>query len=125
MTDITNKKLQAAVNALGKAVARDAEAIRSAAFGINDDAKDTARVAEQIAGLGVDPASVAETRELAKVMEGVSEASAAYAAASDTTARMATAAVDQTRASHDGIQEAVNRSPVDVSGLNRSWITPE
>lgn len=125
MTDITNKKLQAAITALGKSVTRDAEAIRATAVGIHAEAVDTARVAEQIAGLGVDPASVSETRELAKAMDGVSEASAAYAAASDTTARMATAAVEQARASHDGIQEAVNRSPVDVSGLNRSWVTPE
>jgi hypothetical protein len=125
MADITNKKLQAAVAALGKSVTRDAEAILGAAAGIHSEAVDTARVAEQIAALGVDPASVAETRELAKVMDGVSVASAAYASASDTTARMAAAAVDQAKASHDGIQEAVDRSPVDVSGLNRSWVTPE
>ncbi|MEU8740624.1 hypothetical protein AB0K62_13775 [Streptomyces halstedii] len=125
MSDITNKQLQAAVTALGKTVTRDAEAIRGAALAIHEDAQDTAHVAEQIAGLGVDPASVAETRELVKVMDGVSAASAAYAAASDTTFRTATAAVDQARASHDGIQEAVNRSTVDVTHLNRQWLTPE
>lgn len=125
MADITNKQLQAAVTALGKTVTRDAEAILGAALAIRDDAMDTARVAEQIASLGVDQASVAETHELAKVMEGVSKASASYAAASNTTARMATAAVDQARASHDGIQEAVNRAPVDTTNLKRQWITPE
>lgn len=125
MSDITNKQLQAAVTALGKSVTQDAEAIRGAALSIHAEAMDTARVAEQIASLGVDQASVAETRDLAKVMGGVSEASVAYAAASDTTARTAFAAVNQARASHDGIQEAVSRSPVDVSGLDRSWVTPE
>ncbi|MEE1812728.1 hypothetical protein [Streptomyces sp. BE133] len=125
MVDIKNKQLQEAITVLGKNVARDGEAIRAAALGIHTVAMDTARVAEQISGLGVDAASVAETRELAKMMTGVSEASAAYAAAADNTTRAATAAVDQARASHDGIHEAVNRSPVDVSGLNRQWVTPE
>lgn len=125
MADITNKQLQAAVTALGKSVTRDAEAIRAAALAIRNDAADTARVAEQIASLGVDSATIAETRELVKVMEGVSAASAAYAAASDTTARSATAAVSQARSSHDGIQEAVNRAPVDTTNLKRQWITPE
>ncbi|MFD7615780.1 hypothetical protein [Streptomyces sp. NPDC059802] len=125
MVDIKNKQLQEAVTTLGKNVTRSADAIRSAAVGIHQEAQDTARVAEQISGLGVDPASVAETRDLAKLMDGVSEASAAYAAAADTTTRAATAAVDQARASHDGIHEAVGRSPVDVSGLNRQWVTPE
>lgn len=125
MTEIKNKQLQAAVTALGKSVTKDAGAIRGIAAEIRDDVNDTARVAEQIAGLGVDPASVAETRELAQTMGTVSAASDAYASASDTTARMATAAVNQARASHDGIQEAVNRSPVNVSGLNRQWVTPQ
>ncbi|MEV6146416.1 hypothetical protein [Streptomyces sp. NPDC051992] len=125
MVDIKNKQLQEAVTALGKNVGRAAEAIHAASLGIREEARDTANVAEQISGLGVDPASVAETRDLVKVMEGVSEASAAYAAAADTTTRAARAAVDQARASHDGIHEAVNRSPVDVSGLNRQWVTPE
>ncbi|WP_331763104.1 hypothetical protein OG571_47235 (plasmid) [Streptomyces sp. NBC_01369] len=125
MVDIKNKQLQEAVTTLGKNVARDAEAIRAAALGIHQEAQDTARVAEQISGLGVDAATVAETRDLAKTMTGVSEASAAYAAAADNTTRAATAAVDQARASHDGIHEAVNRAPVDVSGLNRQWVTPE
>lgn len=125
MAQIKNKQLQQAITALGKNVTRDAEAIRSAALAIREDAQDTSRVAEQIAGLGVDPESVGETRDLAKAMEAVGQASDAYSSASDNTARMAQAAVTQARASHDGIHEAVSRSPVDVSGLNRSWITPE
>lgn len=125
MAEIKNKQLQAAVTALGKRVTQDAEAIRSVAQAISTEAQDTGRIADQIAGLGVDPASVGETRELSQVMGAVSDASTAYASAAHTTARMAFAAVDQARASHDGIHEAVNQSPVDVSGLNRSWITPE
>ncbi|MFF2411875.1 hypothetical protein [Streptomyces sp. NPDC058092] len=125
MAQIKNKQLQQAITALGKSVTRDAEAIRNAALAIREDAQDTGRVAEQIAGLGVDPESVGETRDLAKAMEAVGQASDAYSSASDNTARMAQAAVAQARASHDGIHEAVSRSPVDVSGLNRSWITPE
>ena len=125
MTELKNKQLQAAVTALGKRVTQDAEAVRAAAHTISTEAQDTGRIADQISGLGVDPATVGETRELSKVMQAVSDASTTYASASDTTARAAFAAVDQARTSHDGIHEAVNRSPVDVSGLNRSWVTPE
>lgn len=125
MADITYRQLKAAVTALGKDVARGAEAIQARAEQIAADARDTARLAELIASMGVDQATVAETSELAKNADGVSQASLAYAAAGDTTARAMRAAYDQAHASHDGINEAVARSTVDVSGLNREWLRQE
>lgn len=125
MADIKNKQLQNAIATLGKAVTKDADLIDAAAQKIREEAQDCFRLAEQIAGLGVDPETVAECRELGNTMDHVEAAARVYAIAANATARQAIAAIDQAKASHDGIQEAVNRSPVDVSSLNRSWLTPE
>lgn len=125
MADITYRQLKADVTALSKDVARGADAIRARAQQIADDARDTARLAEMIASMGVDDATIAETNELAKNADGVSQASLAYAAAGDTTARAMKAAHDQAHASHDGINEAVSRSTVNVSRLDREWLRQE
>jgi hypothetical protein len=112
MPELTYKQLQAAVADAQKRITRSAEAINAKARQINEEARDTGRVAEQIGAMRVDSATVSETRELSKIMAGVSEAAIAYAAAGDTTARAAQAAHAQNHASHDRINEAVNRSPV-------------
>lgn len=122
MADLTYKQLQHAVTDLQKNVARAADAISSRAQRIDEEAKDTARVAELIGAMGVDTSTVAETSELARITRGVSEAAIAYASTADTTARAALAAHEQARASHDGLQEAYNRAPVDVSNLKREWL---
>ena len=126
MADLTYKQLQQAVADLAKEVTRTAEAIRSRGQQINDEATDTARVAEHISRLNVDSETVAETRELAKMFAGVSEAAIAYASAGDNTAKAAQAAGEQAKESHGGIHEAVSRSGVNgIHNVKREWFTQE
>ncbi|MGY5127292.1 hypothetical protein [Streptomyces nigrescens] len=122
MADITYKQLKTAVESLAKETARGSEAVRQAVQLIDADAKDTARIAEMIASMGVDTATVGETRHLARLMGGFSEAAIAYASAGDNTVKSASAAATQARTTHGGIQEAVSRSTVDVRNLNREWL---
>lgn len=122
MPDITYTQLQKAITALGKSITRGMEETRAQAQHIDAEATDTARIAEMIAAMGVDPETVGDTRELGKITAGLSQALIAYASASDTTAKTAKAAHDQAHASHAGIREAVSRSPVDVSNLKREWL---
>ncbi|MFD9004410.1 hypothetical protein ACFV0T_26215 [Streptomyces sp. NPDC059582] len=127
MPDLTYKGLQASTTALAKDIARSAEAIRKESQAIDDEAKDTGRQADGIASLRVDNTTVSETRDLAKIMAGLSDAVIAYASAGDTTARHAQAAHQQNHDSHDRIHEAVRRSPVgrDIYDVNRAWVNPE
>jgi len=122
MADLTYRQLRRAVTDLGKDVTRASEAIRGRAQQIHEEAEDTGRVAELIRAMGVDTATTAETTELSKIMAGMSQAANAYAAAANTTARQAVAAHEQAVASHDGINEAYNRAPVDVSDLKPAWL---
>jgi hypothetical protein len=127
MPELTYAQLAKATANLARDITRSAEAIRVHAKNIDDEAKDTTRVAECIAGLKVDTATVAETREVGRIMAGLSEAALAYASAGDDTARAAQAASDQNKASHSGIGEAVSRSPVgrEIYDLDRGWLTQE
>jgi hypothetical protein len=125
MPDITNTQLQAAVTALAKKSVRTAEAIQAWGQTLADEARDTARVAEGIATMGVDVDTVSETRELAQTLTGIQAAATAYAASATDTAKSATASHEQIRATHDGFQEAYRRAPVDVSNLNRDWLEQE
>lgn len=123
MSDLTYKHLQTQVADLEKAILGDGEAIARSAQQIKDEATDTARVADMIGMKRVDTATINETRELSKIMAGLSDAAIAYAAAGDDTAAAARAAGDQARTTHAGIQEAVSRAPVDVRNLDRDWLT--
>jgi hypothetical protein len=127
MPELTYAQLAKATAHLARDITRSSEAIRVHAKQISDEAKDTARVAESIGALRVDTATVAETRHLSKLMDGVSEAAINYAAAGDNTARAAQAAHDQNKASHSGIGEAAGRSPVgaQVYDVDRGWFTQE
>ena len=127
MADLTYKQLQAAVTAVAKDVTRASEAIRGEARRIDEEATDTARIADVISSLRVDKATVAETRELSRIMAGLSEAAIAYATCGDTTAKTAQAAHDQNHSSHDGIHHAVQRSSVgrDIHDLDREWLRQE
>lgn len=125
MADLTYKQLQKAVTDMRDNIARASEAIRVRAQQIDDEAQDTARTAEMIGGMRVDSETVAETSELARIMRGVSEAAIGYAAAGDTTAKMADAAHAQAKTTHAGIQEAFTRAPVDMSNLDREWLRQE
>ena len=122
---LTYRQLQKAVTDLQKAVARGSEAITVRAQHIDDEAKDTTRVAEMIGSMGVDTSTVAETQQLSRIMRGVSEAAITYASKADATARAAGAAYEQARTSHGGIHEAYTRAPVDVSNLDREWLRQE
>ncbi|MFW3477486.1 hypothetical protein [Streptomyces microflavus] len=108
-TDIRFRDLQKAVDTLGKQVIRASEAIQHHGQFITGEAQDTARTAEGIAAMGVDPDTIAETQHLARLMDGLSDSAHAYASAADTTAKAAKAAHAQNQASHGGIAEAVSR----------------
>jgi hypothetical protein len=126
MADLTYKELQKAVTDLKRDVTRASEAIRTKAKKIEEEAQDTSRVAEMIGGMGVDSSTTSETRDLSRIMKGVSEAAIAYASCGDTTARAASAAYDQAHTTHGGIQEAVSRAPVDrIHDVNREWLRQE
>lgn len=123
MADLTYKQLEKAIADLQVNTARGAEAIRARAKRIDEEAQDTARVAEMITAMGVDPETPAETKQLARLMNGVSEAAIAYASAGDTTAKTAKAAHDQARTTHSRIHEAVSRSTVsNIHTVNREWL---
>lgn len=121
--EITYKKLNKTVTDLAKQVVRGSEAIKASGTEISEAALDTARIAEGIASLGVDPDTIAETRALARMLTGLSEATGTYMGAADTTAKSAKAAHDQNRTSHQGIAEAFGRSPVDLSGVKPGWFS--
>jgi hypothetical protein len=127
MPDLTYAQVAKATAALAKDITRSAEAIRTHAKDIDAEAKDTARTAECIGALRVDSATVAETREVARIMAGLSEASLDYATAAVTTARAAQTAHDQNKASHHGIGEAASRSSVgrEIYEVDRVWLTQE
>lgn len=127
MADLTYKQLNAAVTALAKKVARGAEAIRQEAKAVEAEAEDTVRIAESIGALCVDKVTIGETRELARIMYGLSNGVLEYASAADTTAKQAQAVHDQNQASHSRYNEAVNSSPVgrEIYDVDRQWVMPE
>jgi len=122
MADLTNKSLQASVARLEKKITRNADYIAADAKAIDEEARDATRVAGQIAAKGVDRYTVAETHEFAKITLGFSGSVMAYASSGYDTAKSAKAAGDQARASHDGIQQAVDRSTVDtIHNVHADW----
>lgn len=120
---LTYRALLRETRALAKDVRRATEKHKQMAAEMNVEAKDTGRVAEQIAALQVDAATVAETREVARIMQGLSTAALAYASAADEASRAATAAERQAVTTHGGIQEARDRSPVEMA--KRTWYRQE
>ena len=125
MADLTYKQLQKAVSDLAQDVMQHAGAVLRDAQTVDNEAKDTARIAEVIAAIGVDAATVAETQQLATITAGVSQAAIAYASAGDTTSKAAQAAGAQAKASHGGIYEAYNRATVDISAMKPQWLSKE
>ncbi|WP_331746870.1 hypothetical protein [Streptomyces sp. NBC_00842] len=125
MPDLTNTQLQAAVTKLAKNSTRTAEAIHAWGQALDDEAKDTARVAEGIAGMGVDVDTVSETRELSQTLTGIQAAATAYSSSANNTAKAATASHEQIRITHDGFQEAYRRADADPRNLSRDWLEQE
>ncbi len=109
--------------AMARDVRRATEAHKKLAAAMEAEARDTARIAEQIAALKVDSATVGETREVARIMQGMSTAAIAYASAADEASRAAAAAERQTVTDHGRIKEAADRSPVAMA--DRSWYGQE
>lgn len=124
MSDLTYSGLQAITKNLAREVARSADAIRAESKAIDAEADGTARDAEAIGAMRVDKASVSENHELAKIMRGLSAAVIEHAAAGDSTAKQAKAVNAQNQASHAGMNEAVNRSPVgaEIYNVDRRWV---
>ncbi|GAB2696093.1 hypothetical protein [Kitasatospora kifunensis] len=120
---LTYRDLVRQVKQLSKEIARDTSAHRALAELLKQEAQDTLRVAEQISTLKVDSATVAETSEVARLMNGLSEAAVSYATTAEEAGRQAQAAGEQARTDHNGIQEANDRSPVEMA--DRTWYTQE
>ncbi|MFB7867341.1 hypothetical protein [Streptomyces sp. NPDC056069] len=125
MADLTYTQLVAAATSLRDALARDAEGIAIRAQKMDEIAQDTARVADTISSLAVDQATVGETREVATILRGIGNSAHSYAAAGNTTARVAGAVADQARTTHAGIQEQYRAAPVSLRGVNRTWLQQE
>jgi hypothetical protein len=121
--DLTYRQLVKAVRELAREVRRDTEAHRKLALKQQEEAKDTGHIAEQIAALGVDAATVAETREVARIMQGLSASALSYASTADEASRAAKAAESEAVTTHGSIQEAVDRSPVPMA--NAAFYTQE
>lgn len=123
MSELTYKALKAKTTALEKKVTRNAEETQAAVKVLEEEAKETARESEQMAGKSVDRDSVAESTELAKVLTGVSDGFAVYVAKAQDTAKQAKAAGDEATASHGGFQEQFDRSTVDgLEHVSRDWL---
>ena len=120
---LTYRELLRQVRAVARDVRRATEVHRQMAAAMGEQAADNGRVAEQIAALAVDQATVAETREVSRIMQGLSTAARAYAAAADDAARAAAVADRQAETDHGGIQEAADRSPVPMAA--RGWYAQE
>lgn len=120
---LTYRQLLREARDLARGVRRATESHKKMATVLDGEAKDTGRIAEQIAALHVDTATVAETREVARIMQGLSTSALAYASAADEASRAATAAEQQTVTDHGGIKEAADRSPVPMA--DRRWYTQE
>ncbi|WP_329047132.1 hypothetical protein [Streptomyces sp. NBC_01422] len=125
MADLTFRRLQADITALARDVTRYAEGIYADTQKIDEEAREVARIAEHIQSMGVDSATTSETRELAQAMTGLASDSRAVGSAGVGTARAAMVAHEQAVASHGGINEAISRSTVDVTNLNREWLRQE
>jgi G3E family GTPase len=120
--DLTYNQLLLEVDALQRQANRDREEIHMVAAQIDEEATDTARIADLIGAMKVDPATVAETRELAQIMAGVSESALQQAATAENTSTTARAAYDTAVTSHSGIQEAINRANVDgLYDISPDW----
>ncbi|MFD4904178.1 hypothetical protein [Kitasatospora purpeofusca] len=120
---IAYRELRREVANLAKEVTRGSEQHRVLAARLAEAAKNTGRVADNIASLQVDAATVAETRELSRTMQGLGESAGSYAGRAEDAARAARSTDHEATRTHEGIQQAVDRNPVEMA--NRVWYTQE
>lgn len=121
-SDLTYKALRAKVAKLERKVSRNADEIQEAAKVIDAEATEALRESDQLAAKSVDKDSVADSKELSKVIKGLSDGILTYAAKGQDTAKQAGAANDQAKSTHGGFQEAFDRSQVDgLENVSRDW----
>lgn len=123
MSDLTNKQLQARTIAIAKQAARSSQEINQVASLFAEEARDTRRIVNMIGSKKVDPDTVAETEELAKIIDGLSDAALTYATTTEDTSRSADWTAQTARTVHDNIGEQVNRSPArNIHDVQREWL---
>lgn len=122
-SDLTYRQLKREVAALATEIRHNSKAHQKTAQIMADEAKDTGRIADQIASLQVDPGTTSETREVAKIMQGIVAATVNYAAAAEDAGKAADAAQQQAVNDHGGIQDAVDNANVTMAAA--IWYTQE
>lgn len=115
MAGLTYKQLLREVRNLTREIRGATDAHAKTARHQTAEARDTGHIADQITMLRVDTATVNETREVARIMNGLSDVALSYATACEEAGRSAAAAEQQAVADHGGIQEAVDRAPVPMA----------
>lgn len=111
MADITYKQLRREVQSFAKTVRKNADLLTEQAKQMEQTANRTAKIGDMIAGMEVSTATIGEMSELAQTMRAAAKGATDFIAASDGAARAADDADQQAQASHEGINEAVGRSP--------------
>ena len=111
MADITYKQLRREVQSFAKTVRKNADLLTEQAKQMEQTANRTAKIGDMIAGMEVSTATIGEMSELAQTMRSAAKGATEFIAASDGAARAADDADQQAQASHEGINEAVGRSP--------------
>lgn len=95
---------------------------------IEGDATDVMHYAQMIAAKNVDTHTVSETQQVSKTLRGLQQSAEAGSAKSHDAIKITQAAVRQLKTTHDGTQEAFNRSPVDkkqLANVDPTWVTPQ
>lgn len=123
MSSITYKQLRAEVQKFAKEVRKNADQLTQRAKETQRLATRTAKVGDAIAAMEVSTATIGEMRELSQVMRAAADGSDAFIVSSDGTAKAADAADQQAQASHEGINEAVGRSPEHAG--KAAWYTQD
>lgn len=90
-----------------------------------EHATDLIQIGDMIAIKRVDHQTIAENQDLAATLNDAHNAACSLGAQAADSVRYTNAAYQQLLTSHGGIQEAALRSPVDVSDLDPTFITPQ
>lgn len=90
-----------------------------------EHATDLVQIGDMIAIKRVDQQTIAENQDLAATLNDIHTAATALGGQTLDAVKNTDAAHNQLITSHGGIQEAALRSPVDVSDLDPTFITPQ
>lgn len=122
-TDMTLRQLLRATHALARDTRQSANRHDRVAAELRHEAEEIGRIADQIATLHVDAATIADTRETSSILRDLHTAATGYRTAAQEMARTADAAGNTTANTHNGIQEAHDRAPVPMA--DRTWYGQE